>query len=67
MIKVIRMNNIRELRKLNGMKQVAFAKQIGVAQASVSEWEIGKSSPSLETAIKMAAIFGVTLGCVAGT
>ena len=60
------MNNLKELRKLAGMKQEVLANQLGAKQASISEWENGKKIPSLETAIQLADIFGVSLGCVAG-
>ena len=63
---VMRMNNMRELRKRSGMKQETVANQLGAKQASISEWESGKKMPSLETAIQLSKIFNVSLGCVVG-
>lgn len=60
------MNNLKELRKRAGMKQEAVASALGAKQASISEWESGKKTPSLETAIQLSKIFSVSLGCVVG-
>ena len=57
---------IKELRKLSGIKQAAFAKDMNVAQASVSEWENGKTSPSIDNLIAVARYFHVSVGCVVG-
>lgn len=48
------------------MKQEAVASALGAKQASISEWESGKKTPSLETAIQLSKIFSVSLGCVVG-
>ena len=48
------------------MKQEAVASALGAKQASISEWESGKKTPSLETAIQLSRIFSVSLGCVVG-
>jgi DNA-binding XRE family transcriptional regulator len=37
---------IRKLRKALGKGQVQFAKSLGVSQATVSSWELGKKTPS---------------------
>jgi DNA-binding transcriptional regulator YiaG len=36
---------VRELRESLGESQTAFAKRLGVRQATVSDWECGKRSP----------------------
>ena len=48
------------------MKQEAVASALGAKQASISEWESGKKTPSLETAIQLSKIFSVSPGCVVG-
>jgi transcriptional regulator with XRE-family HTH domain len=37
---------IRRFRKLNGLSQDELGRRCGVRKSSVSEWELGKSSPS---------------------
>lgn len=61
-------NNLKELRTLAGIKQSAIARDLGIKnQASVSEWETGRKSLSVENAIMFANYFDVTVGCVVGT
>lgn len=38
--------SIRELRRLLGLNQQAFADLLGVSQASVNRWESGKRTPT---------------------
>jgi putative transcriptional regulator len=55
-------NRIRELRFNQGeMTQQALAERIGVTRQTVNAIELGKYSPSLEVAFRIAAIFGVPL------
>ena len=55
-------NCIRELRAENGdMTQLDLAKQIGVTRQTVNAIELGKYSPSLEVAFRIAAVFGKPL------
>lgn len=55
-------NRIRELRFNHGeMTQQALAERIGVTRQTVNAIELGKYSPSLEVAFRIAAIFGVPL------
>ena len=61
-------NHLRELRVRMGLKQAALAKAIGIKnQASISEWENGKKSLSVDHAIMFSRFFHVTVGCVVGT
>jgi putative transcriptional regulator len=58
-------NRIRELRAMHGeMTQQALADRLGVTRQTVIAIELGKYSPSLEMAFRIAAVFGVTLGDV---
>ena len=54
-------NTIRELRAGRGMTQQALADAIGVTRQTVIAIELDKYSPSLETAFKIAEVFGVRL------
>ena len=55
-------NCIRELRAENGdMTQLDLAKQIDVTRQTVNAIELGKYSPSLEVAFRIAAVFGKPL------
>ena len=55
-------NRIRQLRFENGeMTQQELGKRIGVTRQTVNAIELGKYSPSLEDAFRMAEVFGVPL------
>ena len=55
-------NRIRELRSDHGeMTQQALADRIGVTRQTVNAIELGKYSPSLEVAFRIAAVFRVPL------
>jgi putative transcriptional regulator len=56
-------NNIRRLRFDRGeMTQAELAERIGVTRQTVNAIEQNKYSPSLETAFRIAAVFGVEIG-----
>jgi putative transcriptional regulator len=58
-------NRIRELRAANGeMTQQALADRVGVTRQTVNAIELGKYSPTLEMAFRIAAVFHVPLGDV---
>lgn len=55
-------NRIRALRFANGeMTQAELGKQIGMTRQTVIAIEQSRYSPSLETAFRIAQIFGVPL------
>ncbi len=55
-------NRIRELRFHAGeMTQAALAEKIGMTRQTIVAMEQGKSSPSLEAAFRIAAVFGVEI------
>jgi putative transcriptional regulator len=54
-------NTIRELRAGRSMTQQELADAIGVTRQTVIAIELDKYSPSLETAFKIALVFGVPL------
>lgn len=58
-------NRIRQLRFDRAeMTQQALADRIGVTRQTVNAIELGKYSPSLEVAFRIAAVFDVSLGDV---
>ena len=58
-------NRIRRLRFDCGeMTQQTLADRIGVTRQTVNAIELGKYSPSLEVAFRIAAVFGVPLDAV---
>ena len=58
-------NTIRQLRFDHGeMTQQELADKIGVTRQTVNAIELGKYSPSLEVAFRIAAIFGVPIDVV---
>ena len=54
-------NGLRELRAVHTMTQQELADRIGVTRQTVIAIEQDKYSPSLETAFRIALIFGVPL------
>jgi putative transcriptional regulator len=55
-------NTIRVLRFHAGeMTQAALGERIGVTRQTIAAIEQGKYSPTLETAFRIADVFGVTL------
>lgn len=56
-------NNIRRLRFDRGeMTQAELAGRVGVTRQTVNAIEQNKYSPSLETAFRIAAVFGLEIG-----
>lgn len=43
------------------MSQVAVAKEMNVTKQTISNWERGLSSPTLEQARKLSSIYGCTI------
>ena len=62
MTKTLVTNKIRRLRfDHDEMTQQELAEQIGVTRQTVNAIELGKYSPSLEVAFRIARVFGVPL------
>ncbi len=57
---------LKELRETIGISQSAFAREINVAQNTVSNWERGTREPDNETLAKIADFFGVTTDYLLG-
>ena len=54
------MKNIANLRKKNGLTQLALAQKLNVSRSTVAMWELGKSEPSNDILKEMSNIFNVS-------
>ncbi len=52
---------LKDLRKGRRMTQEGLAEVLHISQTSVSKYERGESLPDLETVVRMADFFGVSL------
>lgn len=52
--------NIRNLRKENKMSQEQLAEKLDVSRQSISLWENGQTTPSMDNIMAIAEIFGVS-------
>lgn len=52
---------LKELRKNKKVSQQVIADYFGVTRGTVSNWEIGRREPDLETLEKLAKFYGVNL------
>lgn len=59
-------NNLKNLRKENGLSQSAIAKRIGVTQQCVSEWEKGNMEPTLSNLWQLADLFNLSIDALVG-
>ena len=53
-------DNIRYFRKQKGYSQEQLARKLNIKQASVSNWESGKTQPDMKYLIELARIFETT-------
>ena len=56
----------REARKKNNLKLTVAAKMLGVSQPTLSSWEAGRKSPTIDNLEKMAELYGVTTDYLLG-
>ena len=52
---------LKQYRKLNKYSQEKLAELLGVSRQAVTKWENGKSAPSTDNLIKLAAIYKIGL------
>ena len=57
---------LKKLRESDNISQVKFAKEIGFSQASIAAWENGTREPGLETLLKIALYFNVSVDYLIG-
>lgn len=50
------MLNLIKLRKSKGFTQTSLAKEIGVCPNTISQYELGKRAPSIQTLKKIAEV-----------
>lgn len=60
------MNKFKELRKAAGFSQSALAKMLNVHQTAISQWELGKSFPEIDTLKRMAEVYNVPIDFLVG-
>lgn len=60
------MNRLRELRQKHKYSQTQLAALVNVHQTAVSQWELGKSIPDIETLIKLSEVYGVSIDYLLG-
>lgn len=60
------MLNLKEIRKQNSITQTALSKLLGIDQTTYSGYETGKSSPDINTLIRIADYFDVSLDYLCG-
>ena len=58
---MIRINNIKALRKARGMTASELAKRTGIHPMVLSRYETGKRMPKADTAAKIAKELGCTI------
>ncbi len=54
-------NRVEELRRMYGIRQEAFAHEMGVSRQSIGSIENGRYNPSITLAIKIARYFGLSV------
>ena len=54
-------SQLSQLRKDAGYKQTYVARRIGVAESTLSGYEIGKNAPPLEVLVRLADLYNVSL------
>ena len=60
------MNRIRELRLSHNMKQIDFARQLGISQGTLSSWENNKFEPDVASLLALSKIFSVSIDFLLG-
>lgn len=60
------MNRLKSLRNEHGMSQAEFARKIGVAQNTVSNWENGNRLIDTETIARIADLFDTSVDYLLG-
>lgn len=58
--------NIRRLRQERGLCQEELGRRIGASKQSVSNWENGNITPSIDLLLRLADFFGVSTDYLLG-
>lgn len=59
-------SRLKEIREVNKISQNALAKELGVTQAAIAQYEAGKSFPNEDVLIKYAQHFKVSMDYIFG-
>ena len=59
-------NRLKEARLEKGLTLKQASKHIGIRDSTLSQYETGKREPKLETWVKLADYFGVSVGYLQG-
>lgn len=54
-------NNIKYLRRMNGLTQEQFARKIGIKRSLLGAYEEGRANPNLDNLMNIAKIFGTSV------
>ena len=60
------MLKLKEFRLQQGIDQKQLANEIHIGKGSISNWEVGRTEPSLEYIEKLANYFGCTIDALFG-
>lgn len=58
--------NLRFLRKKSGLTQAELAKKMHIQQYNISDYEIGRIEPNIQTLLRFADIFNVSVDFLVG-
>lgn len=58
--------DLKEMRKQIGLSQIEVAKKLGVDNSTYNKWELSKAEPNIDTLIKMADFFNVSIDELVG-
>ena len=59
-------NRIRDLREERGLRQSDLARETGIDQRTISNYETGKSNPDSYALVKLADFFNVSIDYLVG-
>ena len=59
-------NRIKALREDRDMRQSDLAREVGIDQRTISNYETGKTNPDSEALIRLADFFGVSIDYLVG-
>ena len=60
-VKYIIGDNITELRKEHKLTQAELGEKLGYTDKAISKWELGESTPNVDSLLEMANLFNVTV------
>lgn len=60
------MIGLKRLREERGIDQKVLAIDLNVSQPTISDWENGRKTPSVDNLVRLADYFSVSLDCLLG-